>query len=167
MTESAEIQETWENARAGDVWVLVFDHAGKLESKPVRGGRKVTLTTKERRLNQERAFDTRSDVFSNGALVPIGGAQAFDGVEDYQEIASNPNLMSTDDLRDILKLKAPALKKRLVEITNATTISRLHTLAQTEEAELTLPQFRAIEERLAQLNGDAIVDFEEIETIVP
>jgi hypothetical protein len=124
-----DTKETWENARAGDVWLLVFDHTGKVESKPVRGGRKVTITTKERKLNQDRAYDIGSDVFSNGALVPVGGAQAFDGIEDYQEIASNPNLMSKDDLVDMLKMKAPALKKKLTEITNVTTVNRLYELA--------------------------------------
>lgn len=162
-----DTQETWENARAGDVWLLVFDHAGKVESKPVRGGRRITISTKERKLNQERAYDTGSDVFSNGSLVPVGGAQAFDGVEDYQEIASNPNLMSTDDLKGLLTLKAPQLKKRLEDISNVMTVTRLYELAKSEEADLTLPQFRAIETRLAQLNGDAEIDYEEVEVINP
>lgn len=167
MNDSLDTNETWENARAGDIWILTFDHAGRVESKPVRGGRKITLTTKERKLNQERAFDMSSDVFSNGALVPVGGAKAFDGVQDYQEIASNPNLMSTEDLESLLTLKAPALKKRLAEITNVTTVTRLHTLASSAEADLTLPQFRAIEDRLAELNGDAPINYEEIEMIEP
>lgn len=159
--------ETWENARRGDVWLLRFDHSGKVVSEPVRGGRRVTISTKERKLNQDRAYDIGSDVFSNGALVPVGGAQAFDGIEDYQEIASNPNLMSTDDLKELLKLKAPQLKKRLEEITNVITVTRLHELASSEEASLTLPQFRAIETRLAQLNGEAPLDYEQVEVINP
>jgi hypothetical protein len=155
-------KETWQNSGAGQVWINLFDpvNNGKLKHTPVRSGGKILLTTEERQLNQDRASSGDLDVFMNGTLIPV---RLVDTADDYEEIASNPNLLSEDDMREIFKLKAPTFKKRLSEITNSIAVSRMLEMAKEEESDLnvSMAQFKAIESRLAELrNGPEVIEVE-------
>lgn len=148
-------KETWTNMGRGSVYILTFDHTGKLRSTPVRPGAKVTVSTEERQINQERAFTADVDSFKNGTFVPVILA---DSVEDFHEIASNPNHLSEDDMRDMFKLKAADFKKKLVDITNVIAIERMHEMAESETAgtSVSMAQFRALEGKLKELNSDKL-----------
>lgn len=157
-------QETWANIGKGDVFVLTFDHAGRLKSVPIRAGQKLTLTVKERQLNQERAFSSDVDMFSNGRLSPV---RLVDSADDYEEIASNPNHLSESDMVDVLKLKGKAFSERLDDITNVIALERMYELAGDESANVSMTQFRALEKRLAEVRGASAVDVAEVEVIKP
>jgi len=157
-------QETWANPGKGDVFVLTFDHTGKLKSVPIRAGQKLTLTVKERQLNQERAFSGEVDMFTNGRLSPV---RLVDSADDYEEIASNPNHLSEGDMVDILKLKGKAFSERLEDITNVIALERMYDLASDESASVSMTQFRALEKRLSVVRGDSAVEISEVEVVKP
>jgi hypothetical protein len=158
-----EDQETWSNIGKGDVFVLTFDHSGRLKSVPVRSGQRITMTVRERQLNQERAYSSEVDMFSNGRLAPI---RLVDSADDYEEIASNPNHLSESDMTDVLKLKGKAFTDRLDEITNVIALERMHELASDEKANVSMAQFRTLEKRLAEVRGD-VAEVAEVEVVKP
>ena len=156
-------KETWENIGKGDIFVLTFDHTGRLKSVPVRAGSKITMSIEERQLNQERAFSPDVDMFTNGRLSPI---RLVDTADDYEEIANNPNHISESDMVDILKLKGKAFNERIGEITNAVALERMFELASDESANVSMTQFRSLEKRLADVRGD-VTEIAEVETVTP
>jgi hypothetical protein len=158
-----EDQETWSNIGKGDVFVLTFDHSGRLKSVPVRSGQRITMTVRERQLNQERAYSSEVDMFSNGRLAPI---RLVDSADDYEEIASNPNHLSEGDMTDVLKLKGKAFTDRLDEITNVIALERMHELASDEKANVSMAQFRTLEKRLSEVRGD-VAEVAEVEVVKP
>lgn len=159
----SEDQETWTNIGKGDVFVLTFDHSGRLKSVPVRAGQRITMTVRERQLNQERAYTQDVDMFSNGRLAPV---RLVDTADDYEEIASNPNHLSEDDMLDVLKLKGKAFTDRLNDITNVIALERMHELASDEKASVSMTQFRALEKHLSEIRGD-VAEVAEVEVVKP
>lgn len=164
-----EDKETWKNAGRGSVWLNVFDPAkpGALKHQQVRGGGTIVITTQERQVNQDRAANRDLDMFTNGTLTPV---RLVDSAEDYEEIASNPNLLSEDDMRDLFKLKTPSFKKRIGEITNSIAMARMLEMAKEEESELniSMAQYKAVETRLAELRGGPeVVEIEINQTSTP
>lgn len=150
-------KETWKNAGAGEVWINVIDpHTQRLKHTPVRSGAKVLITTEERQINQDRAASKEKDFFSNGTLTPV---RLVDTAEDYAEIASNPNLLSEDDMRAVFKLTPAKFKARLAEITNTIAVNRMLEMAREsgdeEEPSLkvNMNQLKVLESRLTELRG--------------
>lgn len=136
--------EAWKNETAGTVVVKKLDHRGELnKTELVRGGGVVHLSTEERRMNQEMAANQRQDVFSTGVLTPV---HLLDTAEDAKEIASNPNLLSEDDMRALVKGHPKTFEKRLSEIVNPTTLQRLMAIAKDEDA--SFKRVEAIKDRL-------------------
>jgi hypothetical protein len=158
-------KETWSNNGQGDVFVLTFDHTGKLRSVPIRSGQKLTMTIEERQLNQERAFAKDVDIFHNGRLTPV---RLVDTAEDYEEIASNPNHLSEDDMKEILKLKGKTFSSRLETITNVIALERMVDLAGDDSLGVSMAQFKTLDKRLNDVRGTADVDvISEVETVTP
>lgn len=153
-------KETWTNPGKGQVYILTFDARGNLGSTVVRPNGKIVISTEERLLNQDRAATEGSDVFKNGSLTPV---RLIESAEDYQEIASNPNLLSEDDMKDLFKLKAADFKKRLGDINNIIALDRMHELATDENSEIntTVAQLKALESRISDVRGDSgVVEIE-------
>ena len=151
-------KETWNNVGRGDIYIRTFDHTGKLGTTVVRAGRSAVVTVEERRINQERAYNANSDIFKNGSLIPV---HLVDSAEDFHEIANNPNHLSEDDMKAMFKLKGVDFKKKLSEISNSTAISRMQEIADSDEVGVTMTQFKALEHRSSELNGNS--DIMEIE----
>ena len=160
MSENDTAQETWGNPSAGKVYILTFDHTGKLQSQLVRPGGKVQITTQERLINQERAASPAKDVFNNGRLHPV---RIHDSAEGYAEITSNPNLLSEDDLKELFNLKIGEFRSRLGEISNSNALQRLHDFANgdDEDTKVTMTQAKAIDKRLAEVTGKTSVDVDQ------
>lgn len=145
-------KETWSNAGAGEVWILTFDHSGKVKQIPIRSGGKAVITVEERKLNQDRAASVEKDFFMNGSLTPI---RLVDTAEDYHEISSNPNLLSEDDMLDLFKLKGPAFRARLADVTNVIALRRMLDIAKSDDAatNVTMTQFKILESRITDLSS--------------
>lgn len=144
-----ETREIWTNSNRGEVFIKKFDYQGKevTESIPHKG--KVALTFKERKMNQDYAYSKAQDLFTNGTLTPV---KLFDDVPDYEELAANPSLISDSDMQDLFKLTAPQFKKKLKEIDNVRVLEKIAELSDNEDLNASVPQQKAIEARLDELN---------------
>lgn len=140
-------KETWKNASRGRVAVLKYNNKGDLEHELVRSGGRVILTPDERFVNQERAVSDEVDVFKNGFLVPV---KLVDGNEDNVEIASNPNLKTEEELRDLFKLQWKKFEAAIEDISNVNTLERLRDIAQ--EGDATVRQVNVIEARIVAVD---------------
>ncbi len=142
-------QELWENASRGKVGIRQFDTNGKQIVKIIDGLRKFQITASERKMNQELAAIPSLDIFSNGTLRPL---RIFDGTEDAKEIAENPNHLSEDDMRDVIKSHHKAFDSKIAAIQNLGTIEKMLEIAESEDSEAPVRAVTKLRERLAQLN---------------
>lgn len=138
---SVEEQETWQNA--GGSRVKVYKLADNGEQVPVilKSGQRVTLTPKERQMNQDMAISKEVDFFKNGSLNPV---RLVDTAEDYAEIASNPNHLADEDIRKYLNGKVADLRELLERTTNSVTIARIYEMSQ--EVDVSAAKAKAINE---------------------
>lgn len=148
-------KEAWQNTSRGSVYVKKYGARGEETTVRVLGGQVVTLSPEERKLTT-MAIPPKNkhlNVFENGVLIPL---QLVDSAEDYEEIASNPNLLGDSDIREALREKTPTLKKTLAEISNVNLVRRFQELAAEEEDKMTMPKIRAIEARLEELTASEV-----------
>lgn len=148
--------ETWQNVTAGRVVINRIDHRGELtKTTIVDPGKKFSLTTEERKMNQELAARADLDVFSNGFLQPV---RILDSVDDAREIAANPNLMSEAEMRALMKpsVKTPDFAQKLATVTNSAALERLLALAEEEDA--TISKHEAIRARLREASPDLFAE---------
>jgi hypothetical protein len=148
-------KETWEHPGGGLIYILTYDPQGKLRSTPVRSGKQITLSIEERKINQDRAASEKSDVFTNGSLIPV---RLVETAEDYVEIANNPNLIDEADMIALFKLKGKAFTSRIAEISNEAALSRILQIAENSDSDdspvkVSMPQFKAIQKRIAEVKG--------------
>lgn len=154
-------EEIWENPNKGPMYIKTYNHEGKLVSTPIRPGKRIAISTKERLINQDIAASEELDMFKNGHLVPVTVAET---ASDYEEIMSNPNLISESEIRDLFGIKAIAdFRSRLEEITNPGTLSRIKEIASDESLDPSKKQLDAIDARLeavapSQLRPDISVE---------
>jgi uncharacterized protein YgbK (DUF1537 family) len=154
--------ETWQNVTAGRVVINRMDHRGELTRNDIiDSGKKFSLTTEERKMNQDLAARADLDVFSNGQLQPV---RILDSVEDAREIASNPNLMSESEMRALMKpgVKTPQFALKIQEITNGSALDRLLALAEEEDA--TISKVEAIKTRLREVAPDLFAERQVVTT---
>ncbi len=150
--------ETWRNPGAGRVVLRKMDHRGELNKEEmIRPGQTFTITPVEREANQNMAHSPELDMFRNGTLAPV---RLIEGSDIAREAAVNPNLLSEGDMRSMVGVRgkgparaeiAEAFAERLDSISNSTTLRRLLTMAQEEDAPYS--RVLAIQERLAAVEG--------------
>lgn len=105
-------------------------------------------------MNSDMAANEDLDVFKNGMMVPV---RLIEGTEDKAEIASNPNLKSEGDLRELFSLHWKQFESEVAKITNVTTLNRLKEIAQ--EGDATVRQVNVIEARVVDVDpGSHVVD---------
>ena len=118
-------KETWENGKAGPIYIRTF-HRGEERMSKVPSGGRVSITPEEREMNQVRVMNDGQDFFTNGDLVPV---RLVESAEDYEELASNPNLLGESELRDLFSLKVDDFKDKVGEIQNLRVVERLIDIA--------------------------------------
>jgi hypothetical protein len=138
--------EAWKNAGAGLIVIKKTNQKGDFGEEAVLGGKVIQISPKDRRANSEMAATEELDVFKNGMLTPI---RLIDSEEDAVEIASNPNLMTEQDMKDLFKSHWKTFETRIGEIANETTLTRLLEIGRIEDAKVR--QVEAIEARLADV----------------
>lgn len=138
--------EAWKNAGLGLIVIKKTNQKGEFGEEAVPGGKVIQITPKDRRANSEMAAIEELDVFKNGMLTPI---RLIDSEEDAKEIASNPNLMTEQDMKDLFKSHWKTFENRIGEVANETTLTRLLEIGRAEDAKVR--QVEAIEARLAEI----------------
>ncbi len=146
--------ETWKNPTEGRVWINRLNHRGELDKvEVVAGGRTFHISSHERKLNQEMAYNSDLDIFANGTLAPV---RLIEGSDDAREFAANPNLLTEDDMRGLVRKSkgtTDAFVERLATIKNPATLERLLTLARDEDAPLS--RVEAIQARLGEVSNSS------------
>ena len=142
-----ESKELWENKNRGDVWPRTHDLSGNFIPTRVRPGQQIHLTTKERKMNQERAYGPEGDLFKNGAL----SAVAVDTAEDYEEIQANSNTTSEAEMQQMVSQHANKLKKDLENITSPYVLERLKEMTEDPQSDLSMAKVTAIKERYSEV----------------
>lgn len=138
--------ELWRNVSAGRVVLKRFNQRGELTDVMVGGGKTFDLSPKERRINQEMAATEGLDVFSNGMLSPV---RLIESEEDTAAIVSNPNLMAESEMAEIFSVHHKTFEKRLSEISNPVTLSRLLEVAG--EVDAGVSKVNAVQARLHEV----------------
>ena len=114
-------------------------------------------------MNSDIAAEEVYDPFKNGVFVPV---KLIETEDDVKEIASNPNLMTDDDMLDLLVGKNwRAFDAKLAEIENAMTLERFLVVANRADAKV--KQVNKIQDRLSAVNpsSDFHVEIEQIGTL--
>ena len=147
--------EIWENRNRSEIWINRTDFKGEIQSVRIPPGQRVEITPEDRiRYNQEAAWDSSLDWFSNGALSQV---QLLDTAEDYEELVANPNTRSESEIKDLLNLNANELKKELAKITSPLVLQRLKGYVESDEADkadnITVAKVKAVNARFEELNG--------------
>lgn len=152
-------QEAWKNVTPGIAAVWKFDSRGELIHEQVTGGRTLNLTPEERRINQEMCAEESLDFFKNGIFVPV---RLLDSEEDIDEIKGNPNHLTEEDMKGILKANVKTFDAALAEITNAFTVRRMLEMASSEEVDISVKKMEAINAKIASLEAGPAVNEREV-----
>lgn len=145
----AEEKELWHNTGRGQVWIWMTNVMDKQELRPIGGGEKFMISPSDRRNNQDMAMS--GDFFTDGTFAPV---KLVDSAKDFEELASNPGVMSDSDVAELFELTAPQLKKRLAEIDNKKILRRIQEVANADSTKATLAQVRAIDARVEELTPE-------------
>lgn len=151
--------EQWENTTAGRVSLKFYNQLGMLQDKIIDSHRKFQITPKERKLNQEMAADSDLDHFANGIFAPV---RLIETADDIEEIRSNPNLVSEDDMKELLtKRSAKAFQERVEAIKNPYALTRMLELAHNDD-NATAKQVAIIEARLREVSPSTFVEVQTV-----
>lgn len=147
-----ETKEVWKNITNSRIGYLTLDKHEDPVRKQVRGQKLLEVTPRERIYNSDRAATDELDIFNNGWLIPV---RLLEDDELSKEVASNPNLLSESDLRDMFKLQWRAFEKRVNEIDTIMILRRLEDLAENDDSiNVTVKQSSVIQNRIAELTAD-------------
>lgn len=149
--------ETWENVTAARFVIKKFGAKGDLMDEMIGGKKRFHLTTQERHINMELAANDELDPFSNGNLTPV---RLLETTDDAEQIASNPNLMSEDEMGSLLKGNVNTLKKRVAEVRNPALLERLKELAV--ESDVTIGKVNAINGRLQEVSPSLYTEVSDV-----
>ena len=143
----ADDMEMWESRANGLIYVKKYNEQGQLIEVCVPGGRKIQLTPRERRINQELVASDDLDVFQNGMLAPV---RLIDSERDTEVLQHNSNAMSETSMKALFRSQIKTFTTKVGEITNPIALQRLMEVAS--EVDATMRQVGVIKERLAQVS---------------
>lgn len=157
------LNELWEAAIETNVGLQITTPKGATEGRlfALRKGRRISISTEDREMNQEMVADRRYDVFANGTLLPVKvpaekGVRE-DGVrEDGVEVSdSRPpirteNALTDREIAELVGMHTNALKARLAKIDSIYTVERVAEVAASTEGVSTAKQ-EAIQTRIQEL----------------
>lgn len=141
--DDARFVETWENIAGITNYVIRLDMRGEERPEAVNGKRTFMISTKERKITQDRILEKKNDPFLNGAFRPVI-------VPDSVNIESNPNALSDDEIKSIFVSSELAWDEWMNTIDSGETLRRMLDLA--DGADITLKRFRQLEARLEAVN---------------
>lgn len=143
--------ETWKNVSRGKRGITRIDPYGKRSSELVPPGKTVKLSKEERLHYQRNAANEELDIFQNGALVPV----TLIDEADIAEFASNPNLLSDEELTNLFKLQWKKFEVEVSKISNIYALERMVEFAN-ESEDVTVKKFDVVKTRLADIKESAI-----------
>lgn len=141
--EDAKFVETWENISPIVNYIIRLDIRGDEKPEGVVGKRRFMVTTKERKITQDRILDKKNDPFLNGAFRPVI-------VPDSVSTTTNPNALSDDEIKSILVSSELAWEEWMKTIDSPETLRRMVDIAS--DTDMSLKRFKHLEARLVEVN---------------
>jgi hypothetical protein len=138
--------EVWENASHSQLYIQKYDSRGNIVHEAIQGRRRVSISSDERRLNQDLAATPEQDFFANGTLVPV---KLIESEADTAELKGNANAMNDEDMKAVFKLALRPFGEKVDAISNPIVIRRLLEVASDVDA--SIKQVEKLQARLAGL----------------
>lgn len=135
--------EVWENATQSNLVIRKRGEYGVEQEERVTGRKRLEITARDRRMNEDRIANPRNNPFRNGTLVPLVLTAES---HDAEELVNNPNLMTEEEMKALVGAPDKRFNERLKTIDNATVLQRL--LAVAGEQDVRLSRYAAIEAHL-------------------
>lgn len=145
--QDKEFQEEWQSVTESQIWVIRLDSRGDDRYEAIEGARTFYISTEERLITQERIYDDTMDPFVNGSFRPLSTPESI-------SIATNPNALSDEDIRRLLRSTQQVWDAQMVAITSAATLRRMVETAEKmveEDVDISMKRFRFIQERLDEV----------------
>jgi hypothetical protein len=143
--------ETWLNTSPSLVHLIKIGEYGKRETELVYGGRAVSLTPQERRINQSSCYDAKNDPFTNGTFKPLA---LIEDEPDTERLRNNPNVLDDDGVAELFTLTGEAFSQQLIAITNLTAVDRLIETAKQPATGASVGQLETLKRYKKLLSGD-------------
>ena len=141
--------EVWKSTARGMRWVQVLNNLGNPVGRVVQPNKTFSITTRDRKLNQDMAASPKQDLFRNGTfLIVTPGPET-----DEQEFAS-PEAMTDAEITSLVQeIKAEHIQvgPALHRITSVDTTQRIYEAMVVENAGEA--DVKYVKDRLAELKG--------------
>ncbi len=142
--------EVWKNVTRGRRGIHRVDAFGKVQKELVGPGKTVSITSEDRIHYQRIVASEKLDIFKNGAMVPV---RILD--EDTQrEVAENPNLMSEEDLQNLMKAQWKKFESEIGKISTLYALERMRDIAESSE-DISVKKYKIIADRIATVKEES------------
>lgn len=129
--------ETWENVSSAVNYIVRENRRGDEEYVQVSGKRQFKLSTYDRMLTEDKIADARNNPFKNGSFRPVI-------VPEDITIESNPNAMSSDDIRKLFASSDVAWDEWMEQIDSPATLQRMVDMADNGEADISHRRYQQL-----------------------
>lgn len=141
--------EVWKNTAAGMRWMSKLNAMGAEIGHTVQGNKTFSITTWERKLNQDKAANAGADLFRNGTFVLVKG-----GTETDDKEFSTPDALTDSELENRVNevmAKNMTIEEVMHPITSPITMGRLREAMILENAGAA--DLEKVEAQLKELEG--------------
>lgn len=129
--------ETWENVSSATNYIVRENRRGDEEYLKVEGLRQFKLSTYDRMLTEDKIADHRHNPFKNGSFRPVIVPQDV-------TIETNPNAMSSEDIKRLFTSSDVAWDEYMEVIDSPGTLQRMLDMADDGEADLTHRRYQQL-----------------------
>lgn len=129
--------ETWENVSDAVNYIVRENRRGDEEFLQVSGKRTFKLSTYDRMLTEDKIADDRNNPFLNGSFRPVV-------VPENVTIETNPNAMSSDDIKKLFSASETAWDEWMAQIDAPATLQRMVDMADNGEADISHRRYQQL-----------------------
>lgn len=152
--------ETWENVGHQVNYIIRENRRGDEVHEEIKGSKKFKLSTYDRMLTEDKILNPRLNPFKNGSFRPLI-------VPEDVTIESNPNAMSTDDIKSLFKasdvawdeymdvIDSPATLQRMVDMADGGSVDLSH--RRYKQLELMLARYSNINKQMAPMKDEGLI----------
>lgn len=129
--------ETWENVSDAVNYIVRENRRGDEEFLQIIGKRQFKLSTYDRMLTEDKIVDHRHNPFKNGCFRPVV-------VPHDITVDTNPNAMSSDDIRRLFGASDIAWDEYMTIIDSPATLQRMIDMADNGESEISHRRYQQL-----------------------
>lgn len=138
--------ETWENVGHQVNYIIRENRRGDEVHEEISGTKKFKLSTYDRMLTEDKIVNPRLNPFKNGSFRPLI-------VPEDVSIDSNPNALSTEDIKRLFSASDVAWDEYMDVIDSPATLQRMVDMADRGDVELSHRRYKQLESMLVQFSN--------------